>query len=490
MLENYLEKNIFRQVYLCEQLYENRTIHIHELAEQLQVSSITITNDLEAIIEGLAQHIVTSTKGRNSCTVTFDPSCSCLSVTQTIYRRSYFLRILGLYLAGERNWGNMAQAAYISLSKVYHLRSGLRTFFADLDYLQEDGTIQIPEKDYRYLLLSVVRCTNQTDLVQINQPISQAGRQLIDYVEGHFFSRSYPMEEKQLILLGIAIGLQRAKTNPICFTEEEKAEARRTPLFQLIEQGLQQLSFSLCHNENEQFYLYSLFNARNYLCNNLELLQKDFDVVYQNHVQANPLKVQLSQRLITALRLSDRQQLLFEKAFLPFIRSTWADMQLFQPEKMYLLTGQQQPLYTMLRQLLDQWKQDNNLTLRWNDNLIRRLTINLALLHQQPPQKKIEVFIVAPSDFKFLYYHQQLEALLGEPFSISSMICNHLNEVVDDTFFCTKRVILCDSSLYQENLGSDNTIIYSINCHTIDEVITQLNQQVHFLTESPQRYIF
>ncbi|MBO1305243.1 helix-turn-helix domain-containing protein [Enterococcus sp. 669A] len=489
MLENYLEKNIFRQVYLCEQLYENRTIRLHELAEQLQVSSITIANDLEAIIELLEPHIVSTAKGRNCCTVVFDPDCSSLSLTQLIYQRSYFLRILGLYLAGERHWGTMAEASFISLSKVYHLRSSLRSFFDDLHYLQPDGTLQIPEKDYRYLLLSVVHYTNQTDLVQMNQPISQAGNKLIEYVEGRFFSRCYPIEEKQLILLGVAIGLQRAKTNPIFFTEKEKAEARRTPLFQLIKRGLKQLSFSLCHDENEEFYLYSLFNSRNYLCNNLELLQKDFEVVYQNHVQYNPLVLQLSQRLTAALCLSESNQLLFEKAFLPFIRSTWADMQLFQPEKICVLSRQQKPLYAQVRQLLDQWKKDNQLTIRWDDNLVRRLTINLSLLNQQPA-KKIEVFIVAPSDFKYLYYHQQLEELLGEHFNISSMICNHLNEVVDDTFFCTKRVILCDSSLYQEDVGSDNTLIYSINCHTIAEVVAQLNQQVQVLADTPQRYIF
>lgn len=38
MLETYLEKSIFRQVYICEQLHEKGTIQIREIADQLNVS--------------------------------------------------------------------------------------------------------------------------------------------------------------------------------------------------------------------------------------------------------------------------------------------------------------------------------------------------------------------------------------------------------------------------------------------------------------------
>ncbi|MGM0213798.1 helix-turn-helix domain-containing protein [Enterococcus sp. AZ109] len=479
MLENYLERNLFRQVYLCEQLYDKKTIQLHEIAEQLEVCPSTVTNDLETIIDLLEPQIVSTSKARNRYTVVFDSTYSRLSLTQTIYQRSYFLSILGQYLAGERNWGTIAETTFISLSKVYNLRTELKSFFAELGYLKTDGTVMIPEKDYRYLLLSVVQYTNQTELTQLNQPIRQTSRQLMDYVESHFFSRYYPEEEKQLILLGIAIGLQRGNAYPISFTQQEKKQAQRTPLYQLIEKGLQQLPFSLCHTEDERLYLYSLFNSRNYLCSNLELLQKDYDVVYQNHVLANPLVAELSQKLVALLSLSETDQLLFEKAFLPFIRSTWADTQIFQPEKIYLLTTKQKRLHQQVSQVLDDWISENQLTLRWNDNLIRRLVISLSLLEEKLPKKAIEVFIVAPSDFRFLYYYQQLEALLSEHFSISNMICTKLTEVVDDTFFCAKRIILCDNSLYQEDLGSENTLIYPITFQTIQPIIAQLNQEIY-----------
>lgn len=329
MLEHYLEKNIFRQVYLCEQLYDKKTLQIHDAAEQLEVCPVTVRSDLDTIIDLLEPHIQLVEKGRNSCTIIFDHSYSQLELTQTIYQNSNFLSILSQYLTGERSWSAMADSVFISLSKVYTIRNDLMKFLTEMNYLTKDGETIIPEKDYRYLLLAIIRYTNQTQLVSITPPLERACQQLINYIERHFFSRNYPVEEKQLIQLGIAIGLQRAKTNPVFFTSEEKELAQHTPLFQLIHTGLQQNDFSLCRTEDEQFYVYSLFNSRNYLSNSLELMQKDFTVVYQNHIKYNPLIDHLAQRLSNTLKLSSEDQLLFEKAFLPFIRSTWADTQIF-----------------------------------------------------------------------------------------------------------------------------------------------------------------
>lgn len=42
MLENYIERNIFRKVYLCEQLFEFQEIDIEQTAISLRVTTPTI----------------------------------------------------------------------------------------------------------------------------------------------------------------------------------------------------------------------------------------------------------------------------------------------------------------------------------------------------------------------------------------------------------------------------------------------------------------
>ncbi|BDP73706.1 hypothetical protein EfmAA96_14910 [Enterococcus faecium] len=52
MLENYIERNIFRKVYLCEQLFEFQEIDIEQTAISLRVTTPTILHDLESLAEG------------------------------------------------------------------------------------------------------------------------------------------------------------------------------------------------------------------------------------------------------------------------------------------------------------------------------------------------------------------------------------------------------------------------------------------------------
>ena len=73
-------------------------------------------------------------------------------------------------------------------------------------------------------------------------------------MEQRFFLRSYPEDERQIIHLGIHIGLARSRIAPICFASRDKKMARQTPLFQLLQQGLKELVVSLCSNEDEEFY--------------------------------------------------------------------------------------------------------------------------------------------------------------------------------------------------------------------------------------------
>ena len=243
-----------------------------------------------------------------------------------------------------------------------------------------------------------------------------------------------------------------------------------------MQEGIKTLDSTICANEEELFYVYSLFNARNYLCNNLELLQKDFEVVYQNHIQRYPEIEKLLQELRSSLNISPENELLLKKAFLPFIRSTWADMQLFQPDLIYLLDKDQLELYQTIQTILDKWSAVGQTTIHWNTNLIRKMTLILDLLHRTTFDENIELYIVAPSDFNFLYYRKQLETLLDDHFVISNMIYNTLDEVVDDVFFCSRRVIVCDTALYQADLGSENTLIFPVSLKTIDETCIAINQ--------------
>lgn len=478
MLERYIEKNIFRQAYLCQQLYQKKEITLQTMAERLNVCTITINNDLDVLKESFEQEIIAFERTRNSCRVSFDPAYPLLELTQRIYRRSDFLRVLNDFLIGNTHWSEIAEKEFLSTSKIYQIRANIFAFAEELGYLQKDHQVKLPEKDLRYLFLAITRYTGDRSAIPFNKMIASAAEKLIDYVEDHFFARDYPLNEREIIVLGIQLSCQRARQSRITFSDNEKACAQQTPLYRLLREGIATLDSTICTTEHELLFIYSLFNARNYLCNNLELLQKDFEVVYQNHIQRYPELEKLVQELRSSLNISPENDLLLKKAFLPFIRSTWADMQLFQPDLIYLLDKDQQDLYQTVQTILTKWSTICQTEIHWNDNLIRKMTLTLDLLRRKNFDEKIELYIVAPSDFNFLYYRKQLEALLDDHFIISNMIYNTLDEVVDDVFFCSRRIIVCDTALYRADLGSENTLIFPVSLNTIDEICFKINQIV------------
>lgn len=477
MLKRYIEKNIFRQVYLCQQLYQKKRISIQLMAERLHACTVTINNDLDLLKETFEEEITSFERTRDTCLIAFDPNYSLLELTQRMYRRSDFLRVLNDYLKGNTHWGEIAEKEFLSTSKIYQIRKDIFTFAKELGYPYSTHAIDFPEKDIRYLLLAISRYTGDVSAIPFNKMIATAAEELIAYVEEHFFARAYPENEREIIVSGILLSSQRARHFAIHFSEEEKQMAQQTPLFTLLQSGVNKLTSSIFTNEEELYFIYSLFNARNYICNNYELLQKDFDVVYQNHIKRYPEVEGLLQQLRSSLEIPAENELLLKKAFLPFIRSSWANLQLFQPDLIYLQDQHQLPTYQKIKQILTHWSDISCSNIQWNENLICKLTLTLDLLRKNSFNKKIQLYIVTPSDFNFLYYQKQLRELLDERhFDISAMIYHTLNDVVDDAFFCSRRIIVCDTALYQQDLGSENTLIFPVSLQTIDEICFKINQ--------------
>lgn len=480
MLKRYIEKNIFRQVYLCQQLYQKKRISIQLMAERLNACTVTINNDLDLLKETFGQEIATFERTRDTCFIAFDSTYSLLELTQRIYRRSDFLRVLNEYLKGNTHWAEIAEKEFLSTSKIYQIRKDIFTFAKELGYPYSSHAIDFPEKDIRYLLLAISRYTGDASAIPFNKMVATAAEELITYVEEHFFARAYPENEREIIISGTLLSSQRARCFAIHFSEEEKQMAQQTPLFALLQTGVKKLTSSIFTNEEELYFIYSLFNARNYTCNNYELLQKDFEVVYQNHIKRYPEIERLLQQLRSSLEIPAENELLLKKAFLPFIRSTWANLQLFQPDLIYLKDRHQLQTYQEIKHVLNQWSNTCCTSIQWNENLVCKMTLILDLLRKNSFNQKIELYIVTPSDFNFLYYQKHLSDLLDERhFVISNMIYHTLNDVVDDVFFCSRRIIVCDTALYQQNLGSENTLIFPVSLQTIDETCFKINQLMH-----------
>ncbi|MEJ4474283.1 hypothetical protein SJ900_08095 [Enterococcus faecium] len=481
MLENYIERNIFRKVYLCEQLFEFQEIDIEQTAISLRVTTPTILHDLESLAECLEYCIKEQVREKHKYKLVFKHGIALSELTQFLYGQSYFLKFLSYYFNGIFTSTELADLEFISLSKVYTIKKIVLDFFKENDYLKNKEII-IPEFDSRNILLALVRYVNWEGYENKNPYVEEACNELIDYVETHFFKRRYSEDEKSFIIRGIEIAIGR-KAFPLGLKEEDKKSAETKPLFQLVCQGLEEQKGILDLQEEDVYYIFSLFNSRNYTNENMELLRKDFEVVYKNFVLNDLSLNELILQIISIAEIDDAENFIFKQSFLQFVRTLWADGQVFLPERIYLLSEKEQLLYGKIVEILEEWKKKNQIQLRWNENFIRKFVKSLSLINsEQAGRQEIEIFVVSESSVKQFFYRTQFHLYAEEGIAeINLILFRSLEELPDECLCAKKRVVLCDAASYQNGLETEKTKIYPISLKGANIHLYHIAQELHLL---------
>lgn len=355
VLEKYIEYSIIRKVFLCEQLYELSKINIKNSAEILDVTIPTVISDLEYLMECLEYCIESKKKRKNCFIVVFKQGIVLSELTQFLYNQSYVLKFLSHYFNGNFTSTILSDLEFISLSKVYNVKKIIFDLFKENGYLKENK-IFIPEFDYRNIILALVRYIDWAGYEIRNQDVQKSIMRLINYVEENFFKRRYSKEEKNFIYRGIEIAIGRKKF-PLEFNKKEKKRIEKKPLFILIAKGIFDEREYLELQEEDLYFIFSLFNTRNYTNQNMELLEKDVEVVYENFILKDDDYNELVELILSCVSSIDIDDLILKRSFLHFIRTIWADGQIFLPEKIYLLSKGEKVLYNIIIDILEEWKE-------------------------------------------------------------------------------------------------------------------------------------
>lgn len=121
MIENYIEKDIMRQIKITEYLFELKEIDIQEVADLLEISKITVKRDIEKILS-IDSRIRLIKKNSSTMIVDFWPGATRYELIKKIYEQSFFLRICAMYLKGERNYLKISEKEHISVAKFFSLK--------------------------------------------------------------------------------------------------------------------------------------------------------------------------------------------------------------------------------------------------------------------------------------------------------------------------------------------------------------------------------
>ncbi|MDT2705330.1 hypothetical protein [Enterococcus dispar] len=164
------------------------------------------------------------------------------------------------------------------------------------------------------------------------------------------------------------------------------------------------------------------------------------------------------------------------------MRTTWADGQVFLPESLQILTPKQKELYTLILEILENWRIRHNFSIRWNCNLISKFTKSIYVLLQKNCKcTPKEIFIVSDNSFKQMYYRQRLMEVVHAPHKVNVAIYHSLAELKNEFLYSCERIVLCDASVYQSGQDTKKTVILPISLRSTDQVISELTQKLALL---------
>lgn len=127
VIENYIEKDIMRQVKILEYLFELKKIDIQEVADLLEISKVTVKRDIEKILS-IDSRIRLIKENSSTIIVDFWSGATRYELVKKIYEQSFFLKICAWYLKGERNYLKISEREHISVSKFFSLKKSRRFF--------------------------------------------------------------------------------------------------------------------------------------------------------------------------------------------------------------------------------------------------------------------------------------------------------------------------------------------------------------------------
>lgn len=472
MFEEYIEKNILRQLFLCEQFYTKKELDLALLSELLGVCKTTLLNDINCLKKELATEIVQTKRKRDTYSMYFAPSVPLFSLLQKLAVHSLFLKTCRLFLDGETDYIQLTEKEFISVSKAYCLRKQVLAFLSRCGIHIENHQPIFTELEHRLLQLTLSLRLGW----QSNVPSPEA---LLAYE--HFLSdvlekshRSYDEENLEILRLGFLISMERGKTASISFEPKFCDYLQERPVWQYIQDAWQATPLKNHLDESELLFLGVIFNCCDYSFQSLASIEADFQHLHQAFIIENRDIQVLIERFEQHFQQTFLGNKAFERALIYLIRSAWDNYQLFLPGKLHVLSPCQKKLFEELQDLISEWSDALPYDLAINPSLLRLFTIEFSgLLRLNRTQ--IHAYIVTDSDVKYLLYKDTLEAVTTCKIHISPTIYNELSPEMQRSADRENKKILCEHALLTPDLSVSKNII-PISIDTLETSIRQLIQ--------------
>lgn len=471
MIENYIEKDIIRQVKLTEYLFDLKFLHVKEVAKRLNVTFNTIKRDFSKITDILSEYIEYSDITSTTIHLSFFNNYSRYELIKELYKESKFLRVCSRYLMGDNSYNTIVDEEFVSVAKAFKIKKEVEKYFRNAKIMDEEGNLLEKELELRFVILSVwMRC----DLLDesIDEKSYKMANIFVDQVLDRL-SNMYEMNKReyQFLLLSAYLIIKRKDKSIFYYSEQELHYLKETNLFSHIREIADIVLNNYNLSETEIAYFVSMYksinlNTTNYLIVNMNYMQQREIFIEQ---RPDTVKV-LIRYLENAFNVNLNHNILFEKPFINFLNTLWCNLQNYTVEQHYYLSDSQLEIFYKLKGILHMWKEDVNdkleYALEFNDTSLEKLCCDIESSLVNKIKNKFAIIIVAEDELSHILYRENITRWLNMDYNV---IDNTMYYSLDEVPVYAEEwphIIICERSLVSKN-ECDKLNLFFISKNTL-----------------------
>lgn len=490
MLTNYIEKDIKRKCLICDFLLKNKHTNLDEIAEYMETSRVTVRSDIHALNEELDGLIVIQMK---ECVDNWVYQCWLQNgaterkVLYKLYDNSMFLKCVAFFVTNveERKFTDFMDTYFISHSHAYRLKHKVEAFLREIDLTLDNNRITGKEYRVRYLIALL-----QAEYGVLIYPLLDEEKQMIDdfmatlnlrinidtlahNAEGHAYFRSL-----------ISMVFKRdIPTSAIILDEQCQKYIESSSFLAMVRKS---------SKETLEKELGQEFSYNDYLYLMLIYYSTNFSII-----DASMKKVELEQFNELIMKNADLQVLidLFEEYFGPevvnhslfraalcyFLKKTLFNLQGLIPSNERLLDKKYEPLYMVVKNVLERWNEASEYRVLLIDSHINYLTIHLyPLIYKWNNPVQICIFSFNLINFESCKF--QVEQELGRKVTVHETMFNsveELNQVLAESREPT--IVLCHPNCEMELKEAVDGMIIPISLAFFDRDLVDVERAIQSL---------
>lgn len=439
LIEEYIEKDIMRQIKIVEFLFELKQINIQKVAEKLGVSGMTVRRDVEKILI-LDSRIKLIERKATYITVEFLSGTTRYDLVKKIYEQSFFLRTSALYLMNERNYLKIAEKVHISVAKVFTLKKKVEEFFQNTGIMTDDGNFNDNEFKYRLITVSIWMRMNSLDNI-IDQKVYREAEKIVDSFR-QTFSNEISLRERHFFIFNVYITLKRKGKN-LVIPNQDFQFAYQEPLYKQIEQLLEDQNL----NENEITYLTIVYRLLNQNFKSYHLLKMEYQQFLKMHINRIPELIELVHLFENTFQRELFKDIMFEKPFIKFLMSIFLQRSMFLVEKHYYLSEKQEQLCDIVEALITSWSKKNGYQISLENRALEKFCLQASEILVNNASKKWYVFIIAEDEIAHIAYREWIDRRLNTEHIIIDNALYYSLDTLPVYIDTESSIIICERSL-------------------------------------------